>query len=174
MIDQKTLFTFDELYNNSYDYILKYVICNCSKIEDVDDIMQNIYIEMYKIISKNIKIDNYKTYILGIAKNKVKDYYRFNYRLKIFSIFSIDEKEEYENIPSKTDIEKEIMTKDNMDNIWKYLKTKKIIIFKIFYLYYYKNMTIKGISKELNITESNVKHHLYRTLKELKDIFGGE
>ena len=36
------------------------------------------------------------------------------------------------------------------------------------YLYYYANSTIKDISKELKISESNVKHYLYRTLNELK------
>ena len=29
-----------------------------------------------------------KTYIIGIAKNKIKDYYRFNCKVKITSLFS--------------------------------------------------------------------------------------
>ena len=31
-------------------------------------------------------------------------------------------------------------------------------------------MSIREIAKELNINESNVKHYLYRTLKELKNV----
>ncbi len=33
MVDQKTLKTFDKLYYESYNVVLKYVICNCSNSE---------------------------------------------------------------------------------------------------------------------------------------------
>lgn len=174
MIDQETLNKFDKLYYDSYDYILKYVICNCSKITDVDDIIQNIYLELYKALIKNKDVDNYKTYIYGIAKNKVKDYYRFAYKDKIISFFSgREEIVDYNDLPSSVNIEKDYITKENINQIWDFLKGKKVIIFKIFYLYYDCGLNIKEISKELNLTESNVKHHLYRTLKELKELYGG-
>ena len=43
MIDQETLKTFDILYYESYNEVLKYVICNCSNIQDIKDIVQNVY-----------------------------------------------------------------------------------------------------------------------------------
>ena len=43
------------------------------------------------------------------------------------------------------------------------------IIQKVFFLYYYLGLSIKEIAEELNITESNVKHYIYRTLSELKE-----
>lgn len=58
--------------------------------------------------------------------------------------------------------------------MWDFLKNKNVVIGKVFYLYYELDMTIKEISKELNISESNIKHYLYRTLKELKDTFSKE
>lgn len=164
MVDQ-TLF--DKIYNDTYQKVLKYVICKCSNIEDVKDIVQNIYIDLYKKLSTTniVNIDNY---IIGIAKNKVKDYYRFRYKTKLISLFfSNEEKEILDEIPTEQDIEKELILKEDIDLIWKYLRKKKVIISKVFYLYYYLNLSIKEISLELNITESSVKHYLYRTLKEL-------
>ena len=35
------------------------------------------------------------------------------------------------------------------------------------YSYYYEGYTIKEISSILNISESNVKHYIYRTINEL-------
>ena len=157
---------FDKIYNDTYQTVLKYVICECSNIEDVKDIMQNIYINLYKKILDKTNVDNINSYVMGIAKNKVKDYYRFKYKTKLNSIFT-KEINILDKIRSEEDIEKEIIKSENIDFIWNYLKRKKVIISKIFYLYYYLGFSIKDISKELNITESNVKHYLYRTLKEL-------
>lgn len=171
MIEQETLNIFDKLYNESYQQVLKYVICNCSNIEDVKDIVQNVYVELLKILDKKSTFDKGNAYILGIAKNKVNEYYRFNYKAKIISIFSKREEIELlDSIPDDIDLQEEFIQKEDLKFIWNYLKKKKVIISKIFYLYYYTDMTIKNISKELNISESNVKHYLYRTLKELHSI----
>lgn len=167
MIDQETLNVFDKLYNDTYNDILKYVVIRCSNINDVSDIMQNIYIEVYKKISNDIDVN--KSYIIGIAKNKLKDYYRFNYKEKIVSLFKSKEDTSVNNIKADIDLEKALIVKYDVELVWDYLKKKKVIISKVFYLYFQMGLTIKEIAKELEITESNVKHYLYRTLKELND-----
>lgn len=175
MINQETLKTFNELYDKTYNNVLKYVICNCSNIDDVKDIIQNIYLELLKVLNKKLEYNNINAYIMGIAKNKVKEYYRFNYKAKIISIFSPKEDLELiDTIPSDIDIPRDLMQKEDLQFIWNYLRKKKVIIFKVFYLYYYTNMSIKDIAKELNISVSNVKHYLYRTLNELKNILKGK
>ncbi len=171
MIDQKTLNMFDKLYNETYSNVLKYVICNCSNVEDVKDIVQNVYLELLKILKKDKLFNKGKNYIMGITKNKVNEYYRFNYKAKIVSLFS--KKDDFillDNISDNIDLEDEFIKKEDLKFILDFLKKKKVIIFKIFYLYYYTDMNIKDISLEFNISESNVKHYLYRTLNELKTI----
>ena len=42
MIDNLALTKFEKIYADSYETISKYVVCNCSNIEDVKDIIQNI------------------------------------------------------------------------------------------------------------------------------------
>ena len=168
MIDQETLNKFDKLYNESYKNVLKYVICNCSNIEDVKDIVQNVYVDLLKKINK-INIENDNAYVMGIAKNKVNEYYRFNYKVKLVNLFSKDE--EFDmicNIPDDFDLQDEFIQKEDIKFIWDFLKKKKTIVFKVFYLYYYEDMSIKDIAGLLKISESNVKHYLYRTLNELK------
>lgn len=171
MIDQETLKTFDKIYSNTYKEILKYTVCNCSNIEDVKDIIQNIYLAVLKKINNDNKFIIDRSYVMGIAKNKVKDYYRFNYKAKLVSLFSfkddIDNLQIIDKIPSSIDIEKDYLRKEDIEYIWNFLKKKKVIISKIFYLYYYMDFDIKEIAEELQISESNVKNYLYRTLKEL-------
>ena len=72
------------------------------------------------------------------------------------------------------DLEQDIITKENMDKIWKYVKNKDLETTKIFYLYFGLGLKISEISKELGLTKSNVKNKIYRTLRELKKYLGKE
>lgn len=164
MTGQDTLKKFDKLYKETYKDVSTYIVINCSNLEDAKDIIQSTYMEVFKKIDK---IDN-KNYIIGIARNKLNKFYRFNYKAKIISLFS--EKEDLsliDTIPDDFDLEKVVITKYDIDRVWKFIKKKRNIVSKVIYLYYYQEYTIKEISNVLDISESNVKHYLYRTIKEL-------
>lgn len=159
MTGQKALDKFDVVYNESYKDISRYVVLNANNIGDVKDILQNIYLEVYKNIDK-VSDQNY---VFGIAKNVLKKYYRFKFLRK-------DDTEITDNIKSNINLEKTVMDKFDTELVWKYLKKKNNNIAKIIYLYYYEDFTIKEIANSLNLTESNVKNYIYRTLKELRRI----
>lgn len=159
MTGQKALDRFDVVYNESYKDISRYVVLNANNIGDVKDILQNIYLEVYKNIDKVSD----KNYVFGIAKNVLKKYYRFKFLRK-------DDTEITDNIKSNINLEKTVMDKFDTELVWKYLKKKNNNIAKIIYLYYYEDFTIKEIANSLNLTESNVKNYIYRTLKELRRI----
>ena len=156
---------FNKLYKETFDDISKYVICSTPNINDVNDILQIIYMDIFKIINK----DNYdllnKSYIRAIAKNKINDYYRYNYKQKIVSLFT--NKDDIEDYKDNIDIEKSILEQYDQEKVCKYLKKNQTIA-KIFYLYYSFGLTIPEIAHELKLSESNVKNYLYRTLKKLK------
>lgn len=164
---------FNKIYNDTYEDVVKYVVCRCKRIDDVSDIVQNIYIEVLKSL-KNKDIN--KNYIIGISNHKIKDYYRFRYRKKEISIEEPDQNNItlYEKIPNNIDIVNNYITNNDIDKVWTYLNKKSIIISRIFYLYYYMGYKIKEISQILNISEINVKHYLYRTLNELNTYLGGD
>lgn len=159
MTSQKALDKFDVVYNESYKDISKYVVINANNIGDVKDILQNIYLEVYKNIDKVSD----KNYVFGIAKNVLKKYYRFKFLRK-------NDTEITDNMKSSINLEKTVMDKFDTELVWKYLKKKNNNIAKIIYLYYYEDFTIKEIANSLNLTESNVKNYIYRTLKELRRI----
>ncbi len=51
MVDQKSLKKFYKLYDETYKDISHYVVYNYSNIDDVKDILQNIYMEVYKKVN---------------------------------------------------------------------------------------------------------------------------
>lgn len=159
MTSLKALEKFDEVYNESYRDISRYVVVSSNNIGDVQDILQNIYLEVYKNIDK-VKDKNY---VFGIAKNVMKKYYRFKFMKKSDEVL-------YDNIKGNINLEKSVMEKFDTELVWNYLKKKGGNVSKIMYLYYYEDFTIKQIADILNLTESNVKNYIYRTLKELRRI----
>lgn len=159
MTSQKALEKFDKVYNESYRDISRYLVVSSNNIGDVQDILQNIYLEVYKNIGK-VKDKNY---VFGIAKNVMKKYYRFKFMKKSDEVL-------YDNISDNINLEKSVMEKFDTELVWNYLKKKGGNVSKIMYLYYYEDFTIKQIADTLNLTESNVKNYIYRTLKELRRI----
>lgn len=162
--------TFEFLYNNTYKNVLKYTICHCRNLDDANDIIQDIYTELYQTIvnKKHINLKNSESYIIGIAKNKIRGHYA---QLKIIYQNEYDNEDLVHYSDNEIDIEKELITKDNVIQVWNYLKNKSVLTARIFYLYYVMDIPIKTIAEDLEITESNVKNHLYRTQKELKEKF---
>lgn len=160
---------FEEIYNSTYNYILKYIICRCSNLDDVNDILQETYTEFYKVLKRNYEVKNDKAFLIRIAKNKIIE--NFNQKkIKMFSNYYEDEEIDFD---AGIDIEKDFITKDNIEKIWKYIKKKDQTIAKIFYLHFSLEMTFKEISEELSMKESTVKTNLYRMLEKMKIEFGG-
>ena len=171
MASQKNLKKFNEAYISTSNDILRYIICKCSDINDVNDIIQDVYLDFWNILdNKSIEVSKVNSYLLGIAKNKIRKYYASLSKKKTISIFSKNDNgiELIDNIKSDIDIEQIILAKADWKIIWHYLKNKKNKdIPKIFYLHYKLELTIKEIAKELALNESYIKNLLYRTLNEL-------
>lgn len=176
MASQLNLYEFNEIYDKTHLDLLKYVIIKCHNINDTHDIVQETYLELWNIMNKKELSDiNIKSYLIGIANNKIKKHYTLLQKLKTISLSQINNKdiELIETIEDDMNINDLIIKEDNWNTIWKYIKNKKNQdIPKVYYLYYKLELSIKEISKELKRSESYIKHLIYRTLKELQDNFG--
>ncbi len=176
MTSQLSLYKFNEIYDKTHLDLLKYVIIKCHNVNDTKDIIQETYLELWNILNKRDLSDiNIKSFLIGISNNKIKKHYTLLQKIKTISLFETNDKniELIDTIEDNIDLNEIVIKEDNWNTIWKYIKNKKNQnIPKVFYLHYKLELTIKEISKELNVSESYVKHLIYRTLKELQDNFG--
>ncbi len=178
MTSDDYLKTFNKIYDATYFDLLRFIIIKCHNVNDANDIIQEVYIEFWKILhKKRIDEKNIKSFLIGIAINKIKKHYTFVQRFKM--IFLLDENKNIDKqiniISNDIDIEKIVIKKEEWKLIWHYIKKKKNQnIPKIFYLYYVLDLSIKEIANALNLGESYVKNCLYRTLKELYSLLGKE
>ena len=176
MASQLNLYKFNEIYDKTHLDLSKYVIIKCHNINDMHDIIQETYLELWNILNKKeLSEVNIKSYLIGIANNKIKKHYTLLQKLKTISLSQTNDKdiELIDTIEDVININDLIIKEDSWNTIWKYIKSKKNQdIPKVFYLYYKLELNIKEISKELQRSESYIKHLIYRTLKELQDNFG--
>ena len=177
MASQVNLEKFNDIYDKTYSDIMKYVIVKCHNINDANDIIQDVYFEFWKILNKKeIDVDNIKSFLIGIAINKIKKHYSIVQRFKTVSFF--DKKSDMElidSIKSDIDIEDLVIKNDDWNSVWLYLKNRKNQdIPKVFYLYYRLGLSLKEIASLLGKSESYIKNLIYRTLKELSSNYGGD
>ena len=157
---------FNKLYGKTYLKVVKYVTVKCSNPDDIADIIQEIYTEAYSVIVKKgvNYIDNENAFIMHLAKSKVYKHYTLAEKLKIiFSLsIKINSSEGDEDVPNidgitdlqQPDIEDEIIDQNMVEDIWQKIKEKPYDVQRIFFLYYYCDMSLRQIADELKISES--------------------
>ena len=128
MTSQLNLYKFNEIYDKTHLDLLKYVIIKCHNINDTQDIMQETYLELWNILNRKELSDiNIKSYLIGIANNKIKKHYTLLQRLKTVSLFDTNDKdiELIDTIKDKVNINDILIKEENWNTIWKYIKNKK-------------------------------------------------
>lgn len=150
----------DDYYSYIYIVVKNGISINISQ-EDMEEIISDTFVAFWKN-SKYLRKDLLvKPYLKGIAKNLIKNKYRDN-NINV----SI---ENYENtLVEDFDIDDVIENNEKNELIIDTLKTLNKNEYSIFMMYYYEGKNIKEISKELNLSVSNVKTILHRVRKKIK------
>ena len=160
---------FKKIYDETYSNILRYIIIKTSNINEVNDIIQETYLELWNILNRRVLIEeNINSFMIGIANNKIKKHYTFLGHIK--ALIKDNSKKDIEDMAvDEISLEDLSIQKEECYLVWEYLKSRKNQnIPKIFYLYYEEEMSLKEIAKVLDCSVSYVKNLLYRTLKELQ------
>lgn len=154
----------DKLLEDFYGYVY-IIVKNGVSIyvtdEDIEEIISDIFIAVWKnskMLSNTLDI---KAYLSGTAKNIIKNKYR-NSEIN----FSISE---YEGkIVDNSNLEKQAEENEQNIIIKNTLKTLKKEEYTIFIKFYYENRTTKEIAKQLNCSIGNVKVILHRVRKKIR------
>ena len=165
---------FEQIYRQTYNKLIRYIVVKCNNIDDINDILQETYMELLKKIRKrkNLEVENINNFIYGIANNIIKRHFHKKKLEKVVYLYSNDEEDTPLDIEDTFDLEQDFITKENVDRVWQYINTKDLLTTKVIYLYFILGLKISDVANELNISESNAKNKIYRTLKELKANLG--
>ena len=177
MVDPDITSRFNAIYNSTSKAVLAFVTAKCRNTADIQDVVQETYVELYQLLIKRGVgyIKNDKAMVLHIAKQKLSRHYTLMERLRIFRPMTVTNDDG--NEVALSDLEADSFLTDDfvtnqiiMDDVRRLVQRKPQDVKKVFYLFYDVGQSIPEISKALSMSESNVKHKLYRTLKELRTL----
>ncbi len=156
-MDEQFLRIFNLYKNDIYRLAYSYT----KNIADSDDVVQNVFVKLYRkkeVLESN---DNdIKKWLIIVTINECKTIFLSSWKRKICSL---TEKEE--NIIKENNKEYELLEEIN-----KLSKNERLVVF----LYYYENYRIKEISSIMKKTETNIQTILYRARNKLKEIIKEE
>lgn len=154
----------DKLLDDFYGYVY-IIVKNGVSIyltdEDIEEIIADVFIAIWKNSSMLSNTTDIKAYLAGTARNIIKNKYR-----KAEINISISEFED--EIVDNNNLEK-IVEENEKDNIIKKtLKTLKKEEYKSFIMFYYEAKTTKEIAEELDCSIGKVKVILHGVRKKIK------
>lgn len=159
----------DKLLDDFYNYvymIVKNGISMYMSNEDIEEIIADVFVAIWKNKDDFHNIIDLKKYISGITKNIIKNKYR-KHQLNL----SISDYED--SIIDIQNIEQIIEDNDKDLIIQKCLNSLKEEEYKMFMMYYYENKTINEISIYQKCSIGKVKMTLHRVRKKLKNSLEG-
>lgn len=153
-------------YSNYIYTIIKNMTNGLLKEEDVEELISDVLLAVWKNkerIEKNLEL---KPYIAGITKNIVKNKLR-----SISPMYKIEDNID-DDVKDISNLEEIICEKEQMKEINKALNKMKKKDKEIFIAFYCYGKKSKKIAEEMNSTESNINTKLHRIKKKLIKILG--
>ncbi|MBP3910965.1 MAG: RNA polymerase sigma factor [Niameybacter sp.] len=157
MNEKKSVFeTLLEAHKNALERFVYYKM-NCK--QDGEDVLQEVYLSAYKRFEQLEDQSKFKAWVLTIAANKCKDFYRV--RSKVLEL-PLEEVTSYEMRQTRAGRSIEEVVSETLEELAD--KDKEIL-----FLYYMRNEKQNEIAKRLNIPIGTVKSRLYKAKQQFKD-----
>lgn len=142
-------------------------------VQEGEELYQDTFLKAVEFIEKLDMTQNPKSFLLSIAirlwKNKRRKY---AWRQRIAGMESLEEKEEYQNIPSNIDStlpEKNLLQREQKQMVCKCIGKLPQKYQILLYLYYASEFSVSEIAVCLKLPEGTVKSRLHKARKLLKE-----
>ncbi|MCB2313778.1 sigma-70 family RNA polymerase sigma factor [Clostridium tagluense] len=158
---------FKEIYDTNFNYVYSFVFLRLgANKEATEDIVQETFISAMKGLISYKCTSSCKTWLCGIAKNKILNYYRDNIRKEGFACV-----EELDYVEDNQDIELMLINLETRKVILETLNNLKPIYKYVLILKYIDDYSVKGIAKCLCKTPKAIDGILQRSKNSFKKEF---
>ena len=147
---------------NGYVYTAIINIAGNLSNEDIEEILSDVFFIFWKKKDTLKKDDKISFYLVGIAKNLIKEKYR-----KQKDNLNIEDFEN--NISNDGDIYEYYEEKSRMEQIQQIINNLDDIDKTIFRMFYYNNQKTREIAQKLKMNEITIRSRLHRIRKQIKE-----
>ena len=158
---------FKEIYEANFNYVYSFVFLRlAANKEATEDIVQETFISAMKGLIDYKGASSYKTWLCGIAKNKIFNYYRDNIRKDGFACV-----DELNYVGDEQDIELMVANLETRKVILETLNKLKPIYKYVLILKYIDDYSVRDIAKYLRKTPKSIDGLLQRSKVSFKKEF---
>ena len=150
---------FEMLVSEHRGAVERYVRFNISSKADSDDVLQEVWLAAYRQFDKLLNKSSFKAWVIGIARHKVKDYFRSRQET-----MDIDDLPESELVQSRYGLVEYSPVHETIDRLSE--NDKQILT-----LYYFENMPQNEIADRLSIPLGTVKSRLNTARRNFKNAY---
>ena len=173
-IKKKDRDIFIKAYDRYVDEIYRFIYFKISNAEEAQDITSAVFLKAWNSLRDDNRLQE-KTlaaYFYRIARNSVIDHYRKN---KPVSSIEEGEEENFKYFKDESqDIEKDVVLKSEMENVYKMIDRLKDEYKEIVILKYINELSLKEISNITGKSRNNVRVITHRALKALRELIEEE
>ena len=163
---------FEKIYTETCRRIYRIAAAGSRTFADAEDVFQETYLEFLDRLREGAEIQNPENYLITIVRRRLWAHNKVSEPQMIAPMLEFSE-EILQEPPDEMDIEETIISDSLYDEVIARLRAKDETVQRIFYLYYRLDMQLSDIAELLDIPLYSVKNKLYRTLKELRKLYGG-
>jgi len=163
--------SFERLVRMFEGEIFRMVFYRTGSTMDAEDLMQDIFVKVFKNLPKLKEINSFKPWLFSIAVNRVRDYHRKK-RILVFlgdKSDGIGGETAIHEIHENPQAYRQIIRREFWEHVGRFVKKLGRREQEVFLLRFLDQLSIKEITQILNKSESTVKTHLYRALHRFKE-----
>lgn len=161
---------FEAIYHATVTRLSKHVFFKVQSIEDAQDLVQDLYFDLYKHMQTcTERIENPQAYLIQMADHALTRYYRDKLRRPVTLIE--DDTDPFSNIPDDQDLEDEVLDKLSEEILWSSINDlgepeKSFMIAR-----YRFDLSFVELAKAFDLPETTIKSKVYKVLESLKRKF---
>ncbi|WP_053360723.1 sigma-70 family RNA polymerase sigma factor [Bacillus sp. FJAT-27251] len=163
---------FNELYEKYHGMLFQFLFYMVRSREQAEDLVQEVYIRVWKAHGKFEGKSSEKTWLFAIARNVAIDYFRQQQSLKRKAMMVLGEMTDQvkDTSPLPEEIAEE---REEIRLVYSSLNQCTVDQRMVMILRYQQELTIAETAEALHWTEGKVKTTQHRALKKLKNFMSG-
>lgn len=161
---------FSELYDIFYPELTRHVL---SKVNDqiiAEDILHDLFFSLWKNRESILEIKSVPAYLYSSVRYLILRYYR----MKKVQEFNSSDLDDIEGVLDEDSIEDRLYYRYILDEVQSEIENLPEKCKEVFKLSREKYLSIQQISEKLSISESTVKKHINRALRQLRSFTKGK
>ena len=157
--------TFEELYNQYYTPILRYIVKRISNYQDAEDLAANVFVAAYKHYDGfDPSRASAATWLYMICSSRLKNYYRDRKES-----VSLDDEDNPIDVSSDELIEEAVLMEEQSEMVHRAVESLPERQQTIVKMRYFRNMGAAEIAAELGTTAGNVRVILNRSMEKMRE-----